>query len=570
VSSLDASGETAIFVPCDVSSYKSQVTLFQTVWKKWNRIDVLIANAGCVDRDSKYNFDRRNAPIEDVPPEPNTTCTDIDFKGAMYGTILARHFMQHNPGKKGGKIVITGSMIGIYPCQTFPEYCAAKAAVHQWVKTVGPISLIKDNITVNCVMPGPIQTGAMPDFDVAFLPEHLTQREVLLSGYDRYIEDSEHKRTGETIEAAHDKLIDWGYPPYKSFALSKRTEKVYEPWFKMVHGEASDLPNALQGPPDRGDKIIAVTGATGSQGGGVVNIMKKTPGWKVRAITRNKNSDAAKKLAAEGIEVVEADFEDEASLRKAFEGVRAVFAVTNWWEHLFQGKSQDEAGEIEERQGMNIARAANSIDFLDHFIWSTTPSAKRKFNGKLLTPHMDYKANVDARIKSELPNLAAITTYLYFGYYPQNMAYFPLIKPIEYPGNGQYIQTLPTKPDAKVLLSGDMTVNPGIWVRQVLATGEKAYGKYANVALEKWTFQQMIDVWSEITGKKGVLVETTIDAWTKLWGPAGNELGLQFKFGEMCDPWEENEDFISPEELGIDRNEVVGFRGTIEGLKHMF
>lgn len=115
-----------------------------------------------------------------------------------------------------------------------------------------------------------------------------------------------------------------------------------------------------------------------------------------------------------------------------------------------------------------------------------------------------------------------------------------------------------------------MTVNPGIWVRQALAGGSKAYGKYANVALEKWTFQEMIDVWSEITGKKGVFVETTIDAWTKLWGPAGNELGLQFKFGELCDPWEENEDFISPKELGIDEKEVVGFRGTIEGLKHMF
>lgn len=129
---------------------------------------------------------------------------------------------------------------------------------------------------------------------------------------------------------------------------------------------------------------------------------------------------------------------------------------------------------------------------------------------------------------------------------------------------------MPTKPDAKVLLSGDMTINPGIWVRQVLAAGERAYGKYANVALEKWTFQEMIDVWSEITGKKGVFVETTIDAWTKLWGPAGNELGLQFKFGEICDPWEADETFISPEELSIDVDEVVGFRGTIEGLKHLF
>jgi uncharacterized protein YbjT (DUF2867 family) len=70
-------------------------------------------------------------------------------------------------------------------------------------------------------------------------------------------------------------------------------------------------------------KIIAVTGATGTQGGGVVNVMKKTPGWTVRAITRNTGSDAAKKLAAEGIEVVQASFDDEESLVKAFEVCRA-------------------------------------------------------------------------------------------------------------------------------------------------------------------------------------------------------------------------------------------------------
>ncbi|PSN59356.1 NAD(P)-binding protein [Corynespora cassiicola Philippines] len=569
-SSIDPSGESAIFVQCDIKSYESQKKLFQTVWNKWSRLDVLIANAGCVDRDSKYNFARRDANIEDLPPEPDTSCTDIDFKGTIFGTTLATHFMRHNPGGRGGKIIVTGSMIGIFPCPTFPEYCSAKAAVHQWVKTVGPILQLKENITVNSVMPGGIETPAMPDFSTAFLPEQMTLRSNLIAGYDAYLNDAENVRTGETVEAAHNELIPWGHPEYKSGAFSKRTEKVYEPWFAMVHGEKSGLPGALQGPPQRGPKIIAVTGATGSQGGGVVNVMKNTPGWKVRAITRNPESDAAKKLVAEGIDVIQASFDDEVSLTKAFEGVSAIFAVTNWWEHLFRGKTQAESGEIEEEQGMNIARAAAAISTLEHYIWSTTPSAKRVFKGKLITPHMDYKANVDARIRSELPELAKITSYLYFGYYPQNMAFFPLIKPIQHPGNGQYIQTLPTKPDAKILLSGDMTVNPGIWVRQILATGRKAYGRYSNVALEKWTFQEMMDVWSEITGKKGVFMETTIDAWTALWGPAGNELGLQFKFGEMCDPWEEREDFISPEELGIDPDEVVGFRGTIEGLKHMF
>jgi hypothetical protein len=137
-----------------------------------------------------------------------------------------------------------------------------------------------------------------------------------MAGYERYIEDSTGK-TGESIEAAHDELIEWGHPGYKSGAFAQRTEKVYDPWFEMVHGEKSELAGALSGPPT-GDRIIAVTGATGSQGGGVVNVMKKTPGWKVRAITRNTESDAAKKLVVDGVEVVQASFDDEESLKRAF------------------------------------------------------------------------------------------------------------------------------------------------------------------------------------------------------------------------------------------------------------
>ncbi|KAJ4370739.1 hypothetical protein N0V83_005260 [Neocucurbitaria cava] len=567
-SSIDASGKSAMFVQCDVKSYESQANFFKTVWQTWGRLDVLIANAGCIDQGSVYNFARRDAAIDDLPAEPDTSCTDVDLKGTIYGTTLTTHFMRHNPQGKGGKIIITGSLLGIYACQTFPEYCAAKAATHQWAKTMGPILQRKENITINCVMPGGVDTAAMPHFSKAFRPEQMTLRSTLFSAYDTFLDDQSNTRTGELLEAAHDKLISWGHPGYKSGAFAKRTEAVFEPWFELMHGERSELPSAIQDWPDLDTKIIAVTGGTGSQGGGVVNIMKKTPGWKVRAITRNPGSDAAIKLAADGVEVVQASFDDEASLVKAFNGIHAVFAVTQWWEHIFQGKSQHEAGKLEEEQGMKIARAAASIRTLEHYMWSTTPSANRMMNGKLQAPHMDYKAHVDARIKSELPELAAITTYLYFGYYPQNMAFFPLCTPIEYPGSGgQYMQTLPTNPNVKVLLSGDMSVNPGIWVRQVLAARDKAYGKYANVALEKWTFQEMVDVWAEITGKKCVFTEISIEAATKLYGSVGNELALQFKFGEACDPWEDTEEHISPEELGIDGEEVVGFRGTIEGLK---
>lgn len=160
--------------------------------------------------------------------------------------------------------------------------------------------------------------------------------------------------------------------------------------------------------------------------------MKSTPGWKIRAITRNTGSKAAQSLASEGIEVVEADFDHEESLIKAFADCHAVFAVTNWWEHLFAGKTQDEAGTIEQAQGITIANAAAKTPSLEHFIWSTTPSAERVSAGELRVPHMDYKANVDEYIRQELPDLAARTTYLYFGFYPQNLYWVPMLKPLEY------------------------------------------------------------------------------------------------------------------------------------------
>jgi hypothetical protein len=112
-----------------------------------------------------------------------------------------------------------------------------------------------------------------------------------------------------------------------------------------------------------------------------------------------------------------------------------------------------------------------------------------------------------------------------------------------------------------------MQTNPGIWVRQCLSTGAPSFGKYTRVALERWSFQQMIDKWSEITGKRGTIISVSEAEWTRFWGPAGTELAWQFKFGELCDPWDvEGQEYISAEELGIDKDEVVGFEGTIRGL----
>jgi uncharacterized protein YbjT (DUF2867 family) len=69
-------------------------------------------------------------------------------------------------------------------------------------------------------------------------------------------------------------------------------------------------------------KIIAVVGATGAQGGGLVRAMLADPAGALtaRALTRDTDSDRARDLASRGAEVIEADLDNETSVRKAFDG----------------------------------------------------------------------------------------------------------------------------------------------------------------------------------------------------------------------------------------------------------
>ena len=92
-------------------------------------------------------------------------------------------------------------------------------------------------------------------------------------------------------------------------------------------------------------KIIAVVGATGAQGGGLVRAIMsdKSGGFTVRAITRKVNSEKALALAKLGAEVVAADLDDLESLNKAFAGAYGAFCVTNFWEHFSPEKELAQA-----------------------------------------------------------------------------------------------------------------------------------------------------------------------------------------------------------------------------------
>ncbi len=92
-------------------------------------------------------------------------------------------------------------------------------------------------------------------------------------------------------------------------------------------------------------KIITVFGATGAQGGGLVQAILNDPGGEfvVRAVTRDPNSDKAKALAGKGAEIVEADIDDVESIKRALAGAYGAYFVTFFWAHFSPEKEKAEA-----------------------------------------------------------------------------------------------------------------------------------------------------------------------------------------------------------------------------------
>jgi uncharacterized protein YbjT (DUF2867 family) len=170
-------------------------------------------------------------------------------------------------------------------------------------------------------------------------------------------------------------------------------------------------------------KIIAVIGATGAQGGGLVRAILADPkgGFAARAITRHPDSEKAQALRSAGAEVVAADADDPATLRKAFTGAYGAFCLTNYWEHF--------SPERELAQARNQAQAAKDAG-LQHVIWSTLEDTRRwvplnddrmpTLMGKYKVPHFDAKGEADG-IFTELK---VPTTCLLTAFYWENLIFF--------------------------------------------------------------------------------------------------------------------------------------------------
>jgi len=170
-------------------------------------------------------------------------------------------------------------------------------------------------------------------------------------------------------------------------------------------------------------KVIAVVGATGAQGGGLVQAIVNDPGsdMKVRAMTRNRQSEKAKALTGMGVEVMQADLDDLESLKRAFAGAYGAFCVTNFWEHL--------SPEKELKQAAAQAEAAKAAG-VRHVIWSTLEDTRRwvplsdnrmpTLMGKYKVPHFDAKGEADREFSSR----GVPTTFLLTSFYWDNLIFF--------------------------------------------------------------------------------------------------------------------------------------------------
>ena len=135
------------------------------------------------------------------------------------------------------------------------------------------------------------------------------------------------------------------------------------------------------------DKIIAVTGATGQQGGAVARKLL-ADGWKVRALTRDTDKPAAQELASLGAELVPGDMDNRTELDAAFKGVYGVFSVQNFW-------IPNVGFEGEIRQGKNVAEAAKAAG-VQHLVYSSVGAAHRGMGQK----HFDSKWQIEQYIHS--------------------------------------------------------------------------------------------------------------------------------------------------------------------------
>ncbi len=271
-------------------------------------------------------------------------------------------------------------------------------------------------------------------------------------------------------------------------------------------------------------KIIAVVGATGAQGGGLVRaILADRDGpFSARALTRNPKSDKAQALAAAGAEVVAADVDDPASLRRAFEGAHGAFCVTFFWDHFSPEKEYAEAGAMAEAARQTGVR---------HVIWSTLDDTRRfvpldddrmpTLMGKYKVPHFDAKGEADALFT----RAGAPTTFLLTSFYWENFIYFGAG-----PKRGADGKLALVMPMGDKKLPGISSEDIGKCALAIFRRGREFIGRTVGIAGEHLSGAEMASAMSRALGETVTYQDVPPEVYRSFDFPGADDMGNMFQF----------------------------------------
>ena len=271
-------------------------------------------------------------------------------------------------------------------------------------------------------------------------------------------------------------------------------------------------------------KIIAVLGATGAQGGGLVQaiLADKNSPFKPRALTRDVKSEKARALAAAGAEVVAADLDDPATLRRAFDGAHGAFCLTFFWEHFSAEKEFAQAG--------SMAEAAKQAG-VSHVIWSTLDDTRRfipldddrmpTLGGKYKVPHFDAKGEADGLFtRAGVP-----TTFLQTVFYWENFIYFGAG-----PKRGPDGKLALVMPMGDKKLPAIASEDIGKCALAIFQRGRELIGKTVGISGEQLTGAELAAKMSKAVGEPVTYQDVPPEVYRGFGFPGADDMGNMFQF----------------------------------------
>jgi uncharacterized protein YbjT (DUF2867 family) len=238
---------------------------------------------------------------------------------------------------------------------------------------------------------------------------------------------------------------------------------------------------------------VVVTGSTGKQGGAVARGLLER-GHKVRAVTRDPNSNQARSLANAGATLIAASLEDTAAITKALDGATSLFAMTT----PYGGGGTD----AETRQGFAAAEAAKAAGV--HLVFTSVNSANRHTG----VPHFDSKYEVEKHIAK----IGVRATILAPPFFMENLLFAK-----EQLAKGIYPLALPPARPLMQIAVADI----GAVAVHVLEDAGRFTGKRFDLAGDELTGNDAVAILSRVTGRPFTYSQVPLDVIRQRMGEEG-------------------------------------------------